>query len=56
MYTLRDLVAADYPAILEAGDEAGVEWRIVEQDKCARPPLESVGMSLAYLRSLGRTR
>ncbi len=44
----------DIPAILAACDEAGVEWLIVEQDRCERPPLESVGMSLAYLRSLGR--
>jgi len=45
----------DFPAILAAADEAGAEWPIVEQDVCAHPPLESVGMSLAYLRSLGRT-
>jgi sugar phosphate isomerase/epimerase len=44
----------DFPAILAAADEAGAEWLIVEQDVCARPPLESVGMSLAYLRSIGR--
>jgi sugar phosphate isomerase/epimerase len=44
----------DFPAILAACDDAGVEWFIVEQDQSARPPLESVGMSLTYLRSLGR--
>jgi len=44
----------DFPAILAACDEAGAEWMIVEQDRCERPPLESIGMSLAYLRSLGR--
>jgi sugar phosphate isomerase/epimerase len=44
----------DFPAILAACDEVGVEWLIVEQDRCERPPLESIGMSLAYLRSLGR--
>ena len=44
----------DFPAILDACDQARVEWRIVEQDRCDRPPLQSVGMSLAYLRSLGR--
>lgn len=44
----------DFPAILAAADQAGAEWYIVEQDTCTRPPLESVGMSLAYLRSLGR--
>jgi hypothetical protein len=51
MYTLRDLVAADYPGILRAMAELG--YRAVEQDNCAWPPLESVGMRLAYLRSLG---
>jgi len=45
----------DFPAILAACDEAGAEWLIVEQDRCERPPLESVGMSLEYLRSLGRS-
>jgi sugar phosphate isomerase/epimerase len=44
----------DFPAILAACDDAGVEWFIVEQDQSTRPPLESVGMSLAYLRSGGR--
>ncbi|HEU4326417.1 MAG TPA: sugar phosphate isomerase/epimerase [Roseiflexaceae bacterium] len=44
----------DFSAILSAADAAGVQWLIVEQDRCARPPLESVGMSLSYLRSLGR--
>lgn len=44
----------NFPAILEASDEAGAEWLVVEQDVTARPPLESVGMSLEYLRSLGR--
>lgn len=44
----------DFRAILAAGDAAGVEWYVVEQDVCKRPPLESVGMSLAYLHSLGR--
>jgi sugar phosphate isomerase/epimerase len=44
----------DFPAILAACDAAGAQWLIVEQDRSERPPLESVGMSLAYLRSLGR--
>lgn len=44
----------DFPAILAACDQAGVEWYIVEQDTTTRPPLESLGMSLAYLRSIGR--
>jgi sugar phosphate isomerase/epimerase len=45
----------DFPAILAACDDAGAEWLIVEQDRCERPPLESIGMSLEYLRSLGRS-
>lgn len=45
----------DFPAILAAGDAAGVVFYVVEQDVCQRPPLESVGMSLTYLRSLGRS-
>jgi sugar phosphate isomerase/epimerase len=45
----------DFPSILAACDEAGVEWMIVEQDRSERSPLESIGMSLEYLRSLGRS-
>lgn len=45
----------DFPAILAACDDAGVDWLVVEQDRCARPPLESIGMSLAYLQSVGRS-
>jgi sugar phosphate isomerase/epimerase len=44
----------DFPAILKVSDEIGVEWLVVEQDQCERPPLQSVGISLNYLRSLGR--
>jgi sugar phosphate isomerase/epimerase len=43
----------DFPAILAAGREAGVRAFIVEQDTCKRPPLESIRMSLEYLRTLG---
>lgn len=41
------------PAIIQAADEAGAEWLIVEQDesKC-RPTLEAAKMSIEYLRSL----
>jgi sugar phosphate isomerase/epimerase len=45
----------DFSAILAACDQAGAEWLIVEQDRCDRDPLESVRMSLEYLRSLGRS-
>jgi sugar phosphate isomerase/epimerase len=44
----------DILGILAAADEIGAEWLIVEQDRCARPALESIGMSIDYLRSLGR--
>lgn len=46
----------DWPTILEACKEAGTEWLIVEQDRCARPPLESAAISLANLRQLLRGR
>jgi sugar phosphate isomerase/epimerase len=44
----------DWPSIFAAGDEAGAVWYIVEQDKCARPPLESIRISLENLRKMGR--
>lgn len=43
----------DYPSILAAAEKAGVSYFIVEQDQCKRPPLESVKMSIAYLKSIG---
>ncbi len=43
----------NWDAIIEAGQRATVEWYIVEQDTCQRPPLESIAMSLEYLRSKG---
>jgi sugar phosphate isomerase/epimerase len=46
----------DMPAIIAAATQAGARWLIVEQDRCARPPLESVAMSLEYLRRLGLAR
>ncbi|HEX2032739.1 MAG TPA: sugar phosphate isomerase/epimerase [Chloroflexota bacterium] len=45
--------ALDWPAILEASQVAGVVWHCVEQDRCERPPLESVRLSLEHLRSWG---
>lgn len=44
----------DWPSIFEAGDAAGAAWYIVEQDKCARPPMESIRISLENLRRMGR--
>lgn len=46
--------ALDFPAILQECDRSGADWLIVEQDRCAGPPLESARLSLEYLRSLGR--
>jgi sugar phosphate isomerase/epimerase len=43
----------EFPAILAAAQEAGVEYYVVEQDRCQRPPLESVKISLDNLRSWG---
>ncbi len=43
----------NYPAIFEKAAELGVEYFIVEQDQCERPPLESVKISFDYMRSLG---
>jgi sugar phosphate isomerase/epimerase len=44
----------DWPSIFEAGDANGAAWYIVEQDKCRRPPLESIRISLANLKKMGR--
>ncbi len=43
----------DWDAIIAACERASVEWYIVEQDTCQRPPLQSVAMSLDYLRAKG---
>ncbi|WP_449536509.1 sugar phosphate isomerase/epimerase family protein [Ferdinandcohnia sp. Marseille-Q9671] len=36
--------------ILQIGKENGVKWWIVEQDECRRDPLESIKMSLDFLK------
>jgi sugar phosphate isomerase/epimerase len=43
----------NWPAILEACRQAGVEWYIVEQDTCQRDPLESLRISLRNLQAMG---
>lgn len=43
----------DFKAIFDIAEEAGVRYYIVEQDACERPPLESVRMSIEYLKSIG---
>ena len=43
----------NWSAILDACQEAGVEWYIVEQDTCQRDPFESLGISLRNLKAMG---
>ena len=43
----------DWPDVLAACREAGVEWLIVEQDECRRNPFESLAISRRNLRTLG---
>lgn len=43
----------DWPAILAAAEEAGVERRFIEQDVTPGDPLESVRQSYAFLASRG---
>ncbi|MFD1956241.1 sugar phosphate isomerase/epimerase family protein [Paenibacillus thailandensis] len=37
--------------IAESASKAGVEWLIVEQDNCERPPLEAVAESMQWLKT-----
>jgi sugar phosphate isomerase/epimerase len=39
----------DLAAIIEASVQAGVEWFIVEQDKCSNPPFESIATSWNWI-------
>jgi sugar phosphate isomerase/epimerase len=41
----------DLETVLNAGEEAGVEWWVVEQDLSRRTPLESIEISMNYLKS-----
>lgn len=64
---LKDMVIADkqqtmaevgegnlnWPAILSACREAGVEWYAVEQDICRRNPFESLAISYRNLKAMG---
>ena len=43
----------DIKAVATAAQEAGAEWMFVEQDTCSIPPLESIQISMQYLRKLG---
>jgi len=44
----------NWPAILQAAEEGGVEWYLVEQDQCyGRDPFESLAISYRNLRAMG---
>ena len=43
----------NWPAILDACREAGVEWYAVEQDRCQRDPFESLAISYRNLSGMG---
>jgi len=44
----------NWPAILQAAKEGGVEWYLVEQDTCyGRDPFESLAISYRNLRAMG---
>jgi len=42
-----------FAPIFAAAEKAGVDFYVVEQDRCRRPPLESVALSLKNLRNWG---
>ncbi len=46
----------NFPEILDAARDAGSEWVVVEQDRASmgKTPLESIEMSINYLRGLDR--
>lgn len=41
----------DLSAVISAAQNAGVSWMIVEQDNCQRPALESVEISMKWLKT-----
>jgi len=43
----------NWPGIIEACQEAGVEWYIVEQDRCERDPFESLKISFDNMKAMG---
>jgi sugar phosphate isomerase/epimerase len=46
----------NWPAILQAAQESGVEWYLVEQDRCYdRDPFESLAISYRNLNAMGLT-
>ncbi len=43
----------NWPAVLQACQEAGVQWYIVEQDWCPGDPFDSIATSYRNLRAMG---
>ncbi len=43
----------DIQGIINACESLGIQWLIVEQDRCRRPALESVRISADYLKKAG---
>jgi sugar phosphate isomerase/epimerase len=43
----------DWPEIFKVCEASGAKWYIVEQDRCQRPPLESVRISFENLKKMG---
>jgi len=41
----------DWPRIIAAGEEAGCEWFVIEQDRCPGDPFESMKKSFDYVTS-----
>ncbi|MBC7315494.1 MAG: sugar phosphate isomerase/epimerase, partial [Chloroflexi bacterium] len=44
----------DWQPVFAASEAQGAQWYVVEQDRCARPSLESAALSLANLRRWGK--
>jgi len=42
----------DIKSIIKASEKAGAEWFVVEQDRCARPTLESAKISFENLKKM----
>ncbi|WP_168123168.1 sugar phosphate isomerase/epimerase [Paenibacillus sp. HB172176] len=42
----------DFPPILSWGEESGVEWYVVEQDRCRRNPMDSVRTSFENINRM----
>ena len=43
----------NWPGILQACEDANVEWLAVEQDICQRDPFESLAISYNNLKAMG---